>query len=88
MKRNKIIKSKYKLRKQKALLKIANEEILFRIPETWNWNRLGNVFYTTSGGTPSRGNTDYWDGDISWLKSGELTDDLITLDTSEKITEL
>jgi type I restriction enzyme S subunit len=40
---------------------------------------------TGSGGTPSRANRDYYDGDIPWVKSGELREDVIT-DTEEKIT--
>lgn len=85
---NEEIKKAYNLRNQKPLLKISDNEIPFEIPENWNWQRLGNVFYTTSGGTPSRGNTDFWNGTIPWLKSGELTDGLITKEPEEKITEL
>lgn len=36
--------------------------------------RLHDLAKTTSGGTPSRGNTSYYGGDIPWLKSGELPD--------------
>jgi type I restriction enzyme S subunit len=85
---NEEIKKAYNLRNQKPLLKISDNEIPFEIPENWNWQRLGNVFYTTSGGTPSRGNTDFWNGTIPWLKSGKLTDGLITKEPEEKITEL
>ena len=85
---NEEIKSKYNLRNQKTLLEISEDEKLFQIPDSWAWFRLGKLFYTTSGGTPTRGNTDYWDGNIPWLKSGELTDGLITIKAEEKITEL
>jgi type I restriction enzyme S subunit len=85
---NEEIKSKYNLRNQKTLLEISEDEKLFQTPDSWAWFRLGKLFYTTSGGTPTRGNTDYWDGNIPWLKSGELTDGLITKEAEEKITEL
>jgi len=85
---NEGIKSKYNLRNQKTLLEISEDEKLFQTPDSWAWFRLGKLLYTTSGGTPTRGNTDYWDGDIPWLKSGELTDGLITMEAEEKITEL
>jgi len=39
-----------------------------------------------SGGTPKRGESNYWDGNIRWLSSGEVRD-VIILDTKEKITE-
>jgi type I restriction enzyme S subunit len=48
--------------------------------------KLGQVFITTSGGTPSRRNLHYYDGKIPWVKSGELRSNII-LDTEEKISE-
>ena len=77
-----------KLKRQKPLPKIDENEKPFEIPDSWSIDRIGNIFFTTSGGTPSRGNTDYWHGNISWLKSGELTDSYVTKSSSEKITEL
>lgn len=56
------------------------------LPPNWSWVKLGDVFYTTSGGTPSRGNSEYYNGTIPWVKSGELDKGLI-LDTEEKISE-
>ncbi len=43
---------------------------------------------TKSGSTPSRTNNEYWDnGSISWVKSGEVHNN-ITLQTEEYITQL
>lgn len=47
--------------------------------------RLGDVCRTTSGGTPSRKRADYFQGSIPWVKSGELTDGLVS-EVSEFIT--
>jgi type I restriction enzyme S subunit len=47
---------------------------------------IEEVAKTTSGGTPSRTNKNYYSGDILWVKSGELKDNYIS-DTEEKITE-
>ena len=47
---------------------------------------LGKICETTSGGTPSRNRADYFEGDIPWLKSGELNDNVI-LDSEEHITK-
>lgn len=54
--------------------------------EDWVEVELGDLFFTTSGGTPSRQNPDYYNGNIPWVKSGELDKGLI-LDTEEKISE-
>ena len=56
------------------------------LPPNWAWVKLGDVCSTTSGGTPSRGNSKFYDGDIPWVKSGELDKGLI-LDTEEKISD-
>jgi type I restriction enzyme S subunit len=54
--------------------------------EDWVSDELGNIFLTTSGGTPSRRNDDYYKGSILWVKSGEL-DKGVIFDTEEKISE-
>ncbi len=56
------------------------------IPETWLVNKLGDLCFTTSGGTPSRKRDDFYNGTIPWVKSGELSKGLITK-TEEYITE-
>jgi type I restriction enzyme S subunit len=57
-----------------------------QIPKGWNLVKLGEVCHTTSGGTPSRRELRYYNGNIPWVKSGELDRGIIT-DTEEKITE-
>ncbi|MDD5496971.1 MAG: restriction endonuclease subunit S [Atribacterota bacterium] len=56
------------------------------IPEEWEVVRLGDVAGTYSGGTPSRNQKEYFEGEIGWLKSGELNDNYI-YSTKEYITE-
>lgn len=56
------------------------------LPNGWQVKKMGEVCETTSGGTPSRGNLKYYNGNIPWVKSGELNGGLI-LDTEEKISE-
>lgn len=57
------------------------------VPEGWEKGVVGDYYDTASGGTPSRANPDYYEGDISWVKTQELNEDFI-FDTQEKITEL
>ena len=54
--------------------------------EDWTEIELGNICFTTSGGTPSRQNKSFYKGKIPWVKSGEL-DKGIILDSEEHITE-
>ncbi|MDF3818436.1 restriction endonuclease subunit S [Leptospira sp. 96542] len=57
-----------------------------KIPKNWEVKKLGELCNTTSGGTPSRGNKNYYNGNIPWVKSGELEKGII-YDTEEKISE-
>ena len=54
--------------------------------EDWIECNLGNVCFTTSGGTPNRQNKSFYEGKIPWIKSGEL-DKGIILDSQEHISE-
>lgn len=76
------------LKKQKLLPAVSREEEPFKIPETWKWVRLGNLGDFGSGSTPMRGKDKYYDGDINWFKSGELTDTFMTQKSEENIKQL
>jgi len=53
----------------------------------WKVEAIGNLVESFAGGTPSRARTDYFNGDIPWISSGEVNLPYIT-DTKEKITQL
>ena len=58
------------------------------IPVGWNVEKLGEIYKTTSGGTPSRKESEYYaETGIRWVKSKELYSTFV-LDTEEKITPL
>jgi type I restriction enzyme S subunit len=48
---------------------------------------LSEISKTSSGGTPNRNVSDYYSGNIPWVKSGELHSDLI-LSTEESISDM
>ena len=58
----------------------------FEVPQNWSWTTLGKIGKWQSGSTPSRLNKDYYNGDIPWLKTGDLNDGYIT-HIPEYITE-
>ena len=76
-----------KIKKEKPLPEITEDEVPFDIPENWKWVRTGNIGSWASGATPSRTNPDYYGGNIPWLKTGDLNDGLIK-DIPEYITQL
>lgn len=57
------------------------------IPKGWEIGKLGDVYFTSSGGTPKRDVKSYYEGGtINWLKTKELDDGFI-FSTEEKITD-
>lgn len=56
------------------------------IPKTWKWVTLNDISVTSSGGTPDRKNSSYFNGNIPWVKSGELNYNTI-IDSEEYISE-
>ncbi len=53
----------------------------------WKREQFGAIADITSGGTPSRTNPAYWNGDINWVTTSEINRSFILL-ASQKITQL
>lgn len=65
-------------------MKDSGVESLGRVPAHWNVRPLKYIATLESGGTPSKDNLDYWDGDIPWasakdLKVGRLSSTIDTI---------
>jgi type I restriction enzyme S subunit len=56
-------------------------------PNGVEYKELGEVSKTFAGGTPSSTNNDYYNGDIPWLRSGEINFNVINK-TDKSITKL
>lgn len=54
----------------------------------WRTVKLNEICKTSSGGTPNRSVSEYYGGDIVWLKSGELNDNRHISSSQEHITDL
>ena len=77
---------KFRFPGYKQVKKVESE--LGLIPGGWQVKELGDLYKTSSGGTPSRKVNEYYEsGNINWVKTRELKDNFI-FDTEEKITEL
>lgn len=60
---------------------------LGKIPKDWEIKQIGKEYKTYLGGTPSRNEIKYWNGNIPWLNSGK-TNELRITEASEYITEV
>ena len=81
------------IKQKQALKKGLMQDLLTgkkRFPgfeEEWEEVRIKEIANTFSGGTPSSKRKEYYDGDIHWLKSGELNKGIIQ-NTEGYISEL
>ena len=77
-----------KIRKEKPLPPITEDEIPYELPQGWEWVRLGEIGDWGSGSTPNKARFDYYrNGTINWLKTGDLNDGYIN-EIPEKITKV
>jgi type I restriction enzyme S subunit len=67
-----------KIKKQKPLPPVSDEEKPFELPKGWEWVRLGGVGTISGGGTPSKNNEEYWSGDIPWVSPKDMKVDYIS----------
>jgi type I restriction enzyme, S subunit len=56
------------------------------LPQGWRVAELGEIFKTSSGGTPARDDPSNFDGDIPWIKTGELKT-TFAIGSEESITQ-
>lgn len=45
--------------------------------EEWKEYKLGDLIVLSSGGTPNKSNSSYWDGDIPWISAKAMYDDYL-----------
>lgn len=75
-----------KLKKQKTLPEITEDEIPFEIPETWRWVRLGDVIKFSIGKTPPRAETEWWSNDFPWVAISDMSDYGFVESTKERVS--
>lgn len=67
--------------------KLTNEDVKDgELPDGWKNSTIGDLFEVFVGSTPSRKNTNYWNGTVNWISSGEVAFNNIT-NTREKISQ-
>ena len=74
-----------KLKKQKVLPEITEDEIPFEIPETWKWVRLGEVLYKLTDGAHST--PKYTEEGIPFISVKDLSSGYLNFDSCKYITE-
>jgi len=77
-----------KIKKQKPLPQIDVEDKPFQKPVGWSFTRLGELFLSiNSGGTPSKRNSEYWEGSLPWASVKDLGTQRCIEETQDHITD-
>lgn len=66
-----------KLKKEKPLPAITEDEKPFEIPESWKWVRLCQVGITQTGNTPSKTHPEYLGTEIPFVSPGDIQNNKI-----------
>ena len=67
-----------KIKKEKPLPEITEDEIPFEIPSSWKWVRIGDVGLLQTGTTPSKSHPEYFGSDIDFLSPGDISNGVIS----------
>ncbi|MES2675066.1 MAG: restriction endonuclease subunit S [Pseudomonadota bacterium] len=75
-----------KIKKEKPLPEITEEEKSFELPSGWERVRLASISDVGTGATPSRTNGLYYEpAEVNWVTSGETSEEYIR-ETKEKVS--
>ena len=78
-----------KIKKEKPLPPITDDDIPYNIPENWKWVRLGEICNLSIGKTPERKTAEYWkDGIYNWVAISDMINGGLINQTKEKISQI
>lgn len=64
-------------------LKDSGIDWIGQIPEHWDVKRIKDVFHSLAGGTPSTKDKEYWNGNIPWIPSGKVQNNIVVPEVVE-----
>ena len=67
-----------KIKKEKPLPEITEDEIPFEIPSRWKWVRLSQAGFTQTGNTPSKTHPEYFGSTIPFVGPGDIANGKIS----------
>lgn len=76
-----------KIKKEKPLFEIKDEEISFDIPESWRWCKFGELVDYVMGKTPPRAEPVWWNEDVQWVAISDMDDFGYISETKEMVSK-
>jgi type I restriction enzyme, S subunit len=75
-----------KIKQPKQTQQNKPKEVPYKLPRGWEWVRVIDIVDVGTGSTPTKGNSEYYDGDIPWYTSSS-TNNVIAEKPETFITE-
>lgn len=86
--KDRLVKEK-KIKKEKPLPEINEDEIPYELPKGWEWVRIGEIVSFNIGKTPNRKNSVYWeDGRYPWVSISDMEHGKVIFNTKEKVSKV
>lgn len=76
-----------KIKKEKPLPPITDDEKPFEIPGNWKWVRFGEIIKYYMGKTPPRAEEEWWGNDVPWVSIADMPESGHIVLTKEKVTK-
>lgn len=76
-----------KIKKEKLLPPITDDEKPFEIPASWKWVRFGEIIKYYMGKTPPRAEEEWWGNDVPWVSIADMPESGHIVLTKEKVTK-
>jgi len=64
-----------KMKKPKVSATIDPSELPINVPSHWTWSRLCDIGRLSGGMTPSKSNSEYWNGNVVWVSPKDIKTD-------------
>jgi len=76
-----------KIKKEKQLPEIKEDEIPFDIPESWKWVRFGDIVNYNMGKTPPRSESEWWKTEFPWVSISDMPENGYIKFTKEYVSK-
>nr|WP_302416403.1 restriction endonuclease subunit S [uncultured Romboutsia sp.] len=86
--KDRVVKEK-KIKKEKQLTEISEDEIPYELPKGWEWVRIGDIVSFNIGKTPNRKNSAYWENGIyPWVSISDMEHGKVIFNTKQKVSQI
>ena len=75
-----------KIKKEKPLPEITEDEIPFDIPESWKWVKFENIVSYNLGKTPPTADSEMWTDDYNWVSISDIQQGQYIYTTKRKVS--